>query len=66
MNKIKFSCCNKTDQQGSSVNVFICHKQFSKRLELLRSYKKIIIEQFIDGREIQAAIINNKKLGALS
>ena len=29
------------------------------------SYKKIIIEEFIPGREIQAAIIGLKKLGAI-
>ncbi len=64
--KLNFPVVIKPINEGSSVNVFICHKHnFLKRLELLRSYKKIIIEQFIDGREIQAAIINNKKLGAI-
>ncbi len=64
--KLNFPVVIKPINEGSSVNVYICHKHnFLKRLELLRSYKKIIIEQFIDGREIQAAIINNKKLGAI-
>ena len=31
----------------------------------LITYKKIIIEEFIPGREIQAAIIGSKKLGAI-
>ena len=31
----------------------------------MESYKKIIIEEFIPGREIQAAIIGKKKLGAI-
>ena len=31
----------------------------------MREYKKIIIEKFIPGREIQAAIIGSKKLGAI-
>ena len=31
----------------------------------LSNYKKIIIEKFIPGREIQAAIIGSKKLGAI-
>ena len=52
--------------EGSSVNVFICTKfNILKKLKLLRSYKKIIIEEFIPGREIQAAIIGEKKLGAI-
>ncbi len=32
---------------------------------MFRDYKKIIIEEFIPGREIQAAIIGSKKLGAI-
>ena len=52
--------------EGSSVNVFICSKSnIIKKLKLLKEYKKIIIEKFIPGREIQAAIINLKKLGAI-
>jgi len=31
----------------------------------MKSYKKIIIEEFIPGREIQVAIMGNKKLGAI-
>ena len=31
----------------------------------LKSYKKVLIEQFIAGREIQAAIMGDKKLGAI-
>ena len=34
-------------------------------MKLLENYKKIIIEEFISGREIQAAIIGSKKLGAI-
>ena len=40
-------------------------KNLINKLKLLRSYKKIIIEEFIKGREIQAAIIGKKKLGAI-
>ena len=32
---------------------------------MLKGYKRIIIEQFISGREIQSAIIGSKKLGAI-
>jgi D-alanine-D-alanine ligase len=52
--------------EGSSVNVFICSKlNVLKKINLLKEYKKIIIEKFIPGREIQAAIIGSKKLGAI-
>ncbi len=52
--------------EGSSVNVYICTKiNIFKKIELLKDYKKIIIEKFIPGREIQAAIIGLKKLGAI-
>ena len=31
----------------------------------LKNYRKVIIEKFIPGREIQAAIIGSNKLGAI-
>ena len=31
----------------------------------MKNYKKIMIEEFIGGREIQVAIMGNKKLGAI-
>ena len=64
--KLKFPVVIKPLNEGSSVNVFICTKNnIMKKLELLKSYKKIIIEKLIPGREIQAAIIGKKKLGAI-
>ena len=64
--KLKFPVVIKPLNEGSSVNVFICTKfNISKKIKLLESYKKIIIEEFIPGREIQAAIIASKKLGAI-
>ena len=64
--KLKFPVVIKPINEGSSVNVFICNKQnIFKKLKLLEIYKKIIIEEFIPGREIQAAIIGTKKLGAI-
>ena len=64
--KLKFPVVVKPINEGSSVNVFICTKNnIFKNLKLLENYKKIIIEQFIPGREIQAAIIGRKKLGAI-
>ena len=64
--KLKFPVVIKPLNEGSSVNVFICNRiNIKKKLKLLKSYKKIIIEEFIPGREIQAAIIGSKKLGAI-
>ena len=52
--------------EGSSVNVYICSKSNLKnRLKKLKIYREILIEEFIPGREIQAAILGNKKLGAI-
>ncbi len=64
--KLKFPVVIKPLNEGSSVNVFICSKlNLTKNLKLLKNYKKIIIEEFIPGREIQAAIMGSKKLGAI-
>ncbi len=52
--------------EGSSVNVYICNKSNLKnRLKKLKTYREILIEEFIPGREIQAAILGNEKLGAI-
>ncbi len=64
--KLKFPVVIKPINEGSSVNVFICTKKnLMAKLKLLEVYKKIIIEEFIPGREIQAAVIGLKKLGAI-
>ena len=64
--KLKFPVVIKPINEGSSVNVFICSiNNFFKKIKLLKDYKKIIIEEFIPGQEIQAAIIGSKKLGAI-
>ncbi len=64
--KLSFPVVIKPINEGSSVNVFICNKSnIYRKLKLLRDYKKIIIEEFIPGREIQSAIIGKKKLGAI-
>ena len=64
--KIKFPVVIKPINEGSSVNVFICSKSnIFEKIKLLKDYKKIIVEQFIPGREIQAAIIGQKKLGVI-
>ena len=64
--KLKFPVIIKPLNEGSSVNVFICKKSnIMKKVKLLEGYKKIIIEEFIPGREIQVAIMGKRKLGAI-
>ena len=64
--KLKFPVVVKPINEGSSVNVFICNKKnIIKTLNSIKNYKKVMIEQFIGGREIQVAIMGNKKLGAI-
>ena len=64
--KLKFPVVIKPINEGSSVNVYICNKSnLKRRLKKLKFYKEILIEQFIPGREIQAAILGNIKLGAI-
>ena len=64
--RLKFPVVIKPINEGSSVNVFICSKNnIFTNLKKLKNYKKIIIEEFIPGREIQAAIIGSQKLGAI-
>ena len=64
--KIGFPVVIKPINEGSSVNVFICNQSnINKKLKFLKNYKEILIEQFIPGREIQAAILEKKKLGAI-
>jgi len=64
--KLKFPVVVKPLNEGSSVNVYICNeKNTIKTLNSIKQYKKVMIEEFIGGREIQVAIMGNKKLGAI-
>ena len=64
--KLRFPVVVKPLNEGSSVNVFICNeKNIFKILNSIKQYKKVMIEEFIGGREIQVAIMGNKKLGAI-
>ena len=64
--KLKFPVVVKPLNEGSSVNVYICNKKnIIKTLTSIKNYKKVMIEEFIGGREIQVAIMGNKKLGAI-
>jgi D-alanine-D-alanine ligase len=64
--KLKFPVVIKPINEGSSVHVYICNKKnIIKKLKILKNYKEILIEEFIPGREIQVAIMENKKLGVI-
>ena len=64
--KLNFPVVVKPLNEGSSVNVYICTKKnIIKVLNSLKNYKKVMIEEFIAGREIQVAIMGNQKLGAI-
>ena len=64
--ELKFPVVIKPLNEGSSVNVYICSRRdIIKKLNKIKHYKKVMIEKFIGGREIQVAIMGNKKLGAI-
>ncbi len=64
--ELKFPVVVKPLNEGSSVNVYICNKKnIIKILNSIKNYKKVMIEKFIGGREIQVAIMGNRKLGAI-
>ena len=64
--KLKFPVVLKPINEGSSVGVYITNKKnFVYNLLKLEKFKDILIEKYIPGREIQAAILGNKKLGII-
>ena len=64
--ELKFPVVVKPINEGSSVNVFICTKKnINLILKKMKIYKQVMIEEFIGGREIQVAIMGNKKLGVI-
>jgi D-alanine-D-alanine ligase len=64
--KLKFPVVIKPINEGSSVHVYICNKKnIIKNLKILKTYNKILIEEFIPGREIQVAIMGKKILGTI-
>ena len=63
---MKFPVIIKPINEGSSIHVYICNKKnILKKLKTLSFYKEILIEEFVPGREIQVAIMGNKKLGVI-
>ena len=63
---LKFPVVLKPINEGSSVGVHITNrKNFNQNLKKLQKFKEILVEKYIPGREIQAAILGNKKLGII-
>ena len=64
---LKYPVVIKPVNEGSSLDVFICNNKLSliSKIKKLRNYNELLIEKFIPGREIQVAIMGNKKLGAI-
>ena len=66
--KIKFPIVIKPINEGSSLGVYICKNktQFNKNYnKLKKKYEKILVENYIPGKEIQVAIMGEKALGAI-
>ena len=64
--KLKFPVVLKPINEGSSVGVYITNKKnFIYNLMKLEKFKEILIEKYIPGREIQAAVLGKKKLGVI-
>ena len=66
--KIKFPIVIKPINEGSSLGVHICKNQmqFKKKYSKLKiEYEKIMVEEYIPGKEIQVAVMGNRALGAI-
>jgi len=66
--KIKFPIVIKPINEGSSLGVSICKnkKQFTNKYKkLMENYDRILVEEYIPGREIQVAVMGEKALGAI-
>ena len=66
--KINFPVVIKPTNEGSSLGVYICKNKFELKKnykKLVKNYEKILVEQYIPGKEIQVAVMNNRALGAI-
>ena len=66
--KINFPIVIKPVNEGSSLGVYICKnkKKFNINYKKIkRKYEKILVEEYIPGKEIQAAVMDKKALGAI-
>ncbi len=66
--KIKFPVVVKPINEGSSIGVKIAKNMRSLQKSvsyLFKKYNELILEQYIGGQEIQAAVLNNAPIGAI-
>ena len=66
--KIKFPIVIKPTNEGSSLGVNICKNKSKFKIsynKLKIYYERILVEEYIPGKEIQVAIMGKKKLGAI-
>ena len=66
--KITFPIVVKPSDEGSSIGVKICNnfnKLKKEFFSLKKKYKTLIFEKYINGQEIQVAVMNGKALGAI-
>jgi len=66
--KIKFPIVIKPINEGSSLGVYICKNRIrfnSKYKKLIKEYDRVLVEEYIPGREIQVAIMGERSLGAI-
>jgi len=67
-NKIKFPIVIKPINEGSSLGVYICENmgKLKKNFKnLIKRYNRILIEEYIGGKEVQVAVMGKKSLGAI-
>jgi D-alanine-D-alanine ligase len=63
-----FPCVVKPSREGSSVGVHICHRaeEYAGAVKDAAKYAGLIlVEAYIKGREVQAAVLDNESLGAI-
>ena len=66
--KISFPVVIKPINEGSSLGVYICNNNLHLNRnckKLFKEYDRILVEEFIPGKEIQVAVMNNKAIGAI-
>ncbi len=66
--KINFPIVIKPVNEGSSLGVYICKNRrqfFSSYNKLKKNYDRVLLEEYIPGKEIQVAVMGNKALGAI-
>ena len=65
---LNFPLVIKPNSEGSSIGVKICKNLINLKKNinlLLKKYDTLLLEEFIGGQEIQAAVLNGKALGAI-